>query len=365
MTKAELQALLDAQFKPLEEAVRKSRGTGGTETDRAPASKEFSISKYLRGVTKGIWTDAEFEKEQFELNKVMTVGTGTAGGFLATPEYDREVIELLRAGAAVRSLGPRIYPMSGNTMFFTRQSGAATAYWVAEGAEKTESNLTLGQNSLVLKEVAGLVRVTNDLLEDASPAVDALIKQDLVQVLTLAEDLAFIQGTGGAQPLGIYNDPAVPNTTLGGGNGAQPTYDDLMDAMYAIEAANAQYTGWLMHPRTKNTLRKLKDGNGQYIYEMGDMVKGIPDQLLGLPVAFSTQIPITLTFGASAATCSYLILGDWKQLAIGEKAGRGIVFDVSTERYFDLDQTAIRAVRRIDCMVRQPNAFYCVRGLLA
>ena len=364
MTKTELEALLAAHLNPLQEAVRKSRGTGGTE-ERETAKGEFSMAKYIRGITRGNWKDADFEKSQFDINKVMTGATGTAGGFLATPEYDSEIIALLRANTAVRSLGPRVYPMSGNTMFFNRQTGAATAYWVAEGATKTPSDLSVGQNSLVLKEVCGLVLVTNDLLEDASPAVDAMIRQDLVAQLSNSEDLAFIQGTGGPQPLGIYNDPAVPNTTLGGGNGAQPTYDDLMDAMYAIEAANAQYSGWLMHPRTKNTLRKLKDGNGQYIYEMGDMVKRIPDQLLGLPVAFSTQIPLTLTFGTSGAVCSYLILGDWRELAIGEKAGRGIVFDVSTERYFELDQTAIRAVRRVDCMVRQASAFYCVRGLIA
>ena len=363
LTMKDVQKMLDEAFEPLETAVRKSRGE--LPVDTVWDNKQFSIAKYIRGARDGNWREADYEKARFEeVNKQLTGSVGTSGGFLAIPEYNKELIELLHAQAVVRSMGVRPYPMSGNTLFFNRKTGSSTGYWVAEGAEKTTSELTFGQASLVLKEVAGLVLVTNDLLEDASPSVDAIIKQDLVSQLTLAEDLAFISGTGGTQPLGVYNDPLVPTATLGGGNGAVPTFDDLMDMMYAIEAANASYTGWLIHPRTKNTLRQLKDGNGQYIYTIGDLSKAEPDRLLGLPVFKSTQIPITLTFGTSAAACSYIILGDWREFAIGEKAGAGIVLDVSKERYFVLDQTAIRAVRRVDCLVRQPNAFYILRGVL-
>jgi len=363
LTMKDVQKMLDDAFEPLETAVRKSRGE--LPTDTIWDDKKFSIAKYIRGARDGNWREADYEKARFEeVNKQLSGATGVGGGFLAIPEYSAELIELLRAQAVVRSTGARSYPMNGNTLYFNRITGSSTGYWVAEGALKTSSHGSFGQASLVLKEVAGLVLVTNDLLEDASPSVDAIIKQDLVAQLSLAEDLAFIQGTGGAQPLGVYNDPLIPTVTLGGGNGAVPTFDDLMNAMYAIEAANASYTGWLIHPRTKNTLRQLKDGNGQYLYHLGDLSKAEPDRLLGLPVFKSTQIPITLTFGLSAATCSYIILGDWREFAIGEKAGAGIVLDVSKERYFELDQTAIRAVRRVDCMVRQPNAFYIIRGVL-
>lgn len=363
MTKEQLRALIAKRLRLVDvDAIRKS---GGQPTKGGGGEKhEFSISKYMRGGLFGNWRDAEFEKSEYErVQKQLGSAVGTAGGFLVTPEYSAELIELLRARAVVRNLGVRVYPMSGDTLTFNRMTGAAVAYWVAEGATKTESQPTVGQATLVLKEVAGLVRSSNSLIQDASPAVDAIIRQDLVDVLVLAEDLAFIQGTGGTQPLGIYNDPNVPNTTLGVGNGATPTFDDLYDAMYAIEAANAMYTGWLMHPRTKNTLRKIKDGMGNYIYRIGDRAQGDPDTLFGLPVGLTTQVPINLTRGTSV-DCSYVILGDWKEFCVGEKAGAAaIVIDVSTERYFELDQTAFRAVRRIDCMVRQPNAFYVVRGV--
>lgn len=367
MTKKELDAMLNSQFASLEQPVRKSRGElPRDDKDKPP----FSISKYLRGVTRGNWKDADGEKEwfekQFPIAKQLglNVGTGTAGGFLVTPEYNQEIIELLAAKAVIRTMGPRIYPLNGNTLFFRRQTGSAAAFWVGEGVGKTPSSQTFGQGALVLKEVAAVTPVTNDLLEDASPAVDALVKNDLTDVLSRAEDLAFIQGTGGLQPLGIRNTPGVPTITLGGGNGAIPSFDDLFDAMNAIESANGTYNAWLMHPRTKNTLRKLKDGNGNYIYNVGDLSKGELDSLLGMPVYKSTQIPTNLTFGTSAANCSYIILGDWREFAIGEKAGRGIVLDVDTSIYFLTDETAIRAVRRVDCLIRQVNCFRIILGVL-
>lgn len=327
-------------------------------------SRPFSIAKYLRGAMKGVWHEAELEKSAFATaNKALSEGTSTAGGFLVPDEFSNELIDLLRAKAVIRGLSPRVYQLKGDTLNIPRQTTAATAYWIEENAEKTESEQAFGNVKLVLKEVAALVKVSNNLLMDASPAVDTIIKQDLVTQLQLAEDLAFIQGTGGSQPLGIYNDSGVSTTTLGSGNGAAITFDDLMDAMYAIELANGSMSAWVMHPRTKNGLRQLKDGNGNYIYNIGDLTKGLPDSLLGMPVALSTQIPINLGFG-SGTNLSYVILGDFSEFGIGQKAGSAVQISASDQAgdSFKFDQTWFRAVLRVDCVIRTPGSFYIVKG---
>ncbi len=182
LTKKQVRALIQKSLRSVEDtALRKSAGDNG----RDKGKQEISISKYFRGAITGNWSEADYELEQFKsVNKALGSAIGTAGGFLVIPEFSRELIELLRAKSVIRGLGPRVYPMSGDTLVFNRQTGAATAYWVAEGVEKTESEETFGQASLVLKEVAGLVKVSNNLIEDASPAVDAILRQDLVEVLT-------------------------------------------------------------------------------------------------------------------------------------------------------------------------------------
>lgn len=345
----------------LRKVTRKSAGAvlGPDGKLVGSGDESFSLVKYMRGGLHGIWKEAEHELSMFrEINKTLGSNTATAAGFLIPPEISAELIELLRAKAVIRNMGVSIYNMKSDRLTFNRITGAATGYWVGEATTKTASDASVGQMELLLKEVAGVCKVKNNLLEDADPAVDSLIRNDLVKVLQLAEDLAFIAGTGGTQPIGIYNDPDVPSTDLS----ATPGFDDLLDALCEIESANGEPTGWLMHPRMKNVLRQLKDGNGRYIYTLGDVSKGEPDQLLGLPVHKSTQIPVT---GMPGTNETYIIAGNWSEFAIGQKA-TPIKMDVSTEAgdAFLNDETWFRATLRIDCGVRQPNQFYIVKGAI-
>ena len=243
--------------------VRKST----LDTDETKTKQPFSIAKYIRGGSGRGWgPDSEMERAEYlKVNKVLTEATSTAGGFLVAPEYSQQLIELLQAKSVVRQLGPQILPINSDTINIPRITDGSTAYWKAENTTITESQLTFGELKLVLKGLTALVRASNFLIADASPAIDAIIRNDMITKLGLAEDLAFLFGIGGDQPLGLYNDPDVASVILGTPNGATPTVDNLYDAMYAIDAANGSYTAWVMNPRTKNTLRKLKDANGQYI----------------------------------------------------------------------------------------------------
>lgn len=330
----------------------------------AKAMEHFSIAKYIRGVSRGDWTDAPLEHWHFK--KALSSQTIAAGGALVPMEYSKDFIDLLRAKAVVRNMGVSTYNLRGDTLMVAGQSAGVSVSWIAEGANKEtyKDEPTFMQKQMVLKEVIGLVQIQNNLLADSSPAADDIVKRDLVSALRNAEDLAFIQGLGGNQPMGIANDPLVTTTTLGGGNGAIPTYDDLMDAMYTIEAANGTYTGWVAHPRTKNTLRQLKDGSGRYLLELGNVAKGLNDQLLGMPVGWSTQVPVNLTAGTGTAL-SYLILANWPEFLIGQKEGIELVATDVGGTSFQYDQTWVRAVLRVDCMVRQPNEFIVIAGIKA
>ena len=106
------------------------------------------------------------------------------------------MIELLRARAVVRSAGPRIIPMPRGTMTLPGQNSAASASYGAEGAKIANSQP--GFNSIVAsyKKMVALVPVSNDMMRYADPAVDAIVRDDLVKVIALREDLAFLQGDG-------------------------------------------------------------------------------------------------------------------------------------------------------------------------
>jgi len=322
---------------------------------------ELSICRYLKGVSFGIWTNAEKEKEAFEeASKAMTELTGAGGGVLVPPKIERQLIPLLAAKSVIRGMGPRVLNLpQTNAVSIPRKTASTTAYWVGESSSITESQPTLGDIQLRLKTVAALCKLPNELLEDSQPSADALVKEDMTDVLARAEDLAIIQGSGGTEPLGLYNDPSVSSTSLT----AAITYDDLMDVMYAIEVANATYSGWLMHPRSKNTLRKVKNGIGDLVWQQGDVTKSNPDRLLGLPCFYTTQIPINLTVGAITSS-SYIMLGDFKELLIAQKrAGLTIAASSETSDAFAKNQTWFRALRRLDAGPRQPDAFHILKGV--
>ena len=341
---------------------RKSNGVGPSGDDEF--DQTFSIAKYLRGSMHGKWDNAEFEKAEFvKLTKALGEGQGSTGGFLVPEQYVTQIIPLLQAKAIVRNAGATVYPMSTDTLTLPRQTGAAGTSWGEENTALTEdTNPAYGKNQLVLKKLKALLYVSNELIEDASPSVDALITNDLVKSLSLAEDLAFFAGTGGTQPLGLTLNPDVAGTTLGAGAGAVPSLDDFLDAMHAIDVQNGTYTGWAMNPRSLTGLYKLKDSQGNAVY-WKDPQGRLPDMLYGFPIFRSTQISIAQTVGSNT-NCTYIILANWPEVAIGQKGELRLETTRVGGNSWANDQTSFRAVRRVDMIPRQPLEIYVVKGVL-
>lgn len=376
MKKSEFKEFLKAEIsealKPYKtQGIRKS--FGDVEGSGVKITKEnISIAKYIRGALFGNWEESDVEKQAYvSVNKVLREGLGTSGSFLIPAEITTDIIELLRAKSVIRALGATVYPIKGDTLQIPRVTGGATAYWIADSSvssDYTASEGSFGDVELVLREVAGVTKVKNTLLEDASPAVDKIVMDDLTKVLGLAEDLAYIQGTGGTQPLGIFRDPDVLTGTLGSGNGGSPNFDDLQNAGYAIENANGSYDSWILNPRAKNTLRQKKDGVGNYLYHIGgasrDLTQREPDNILGYKAGITTQVPNNLTVGSSS-DCSYIILGKMEDFAIAQKRGDLIKLEASNVAgdSFLRNQTYFRAIQRVDGAVRNANNFYVMKGV--
>lgn len=314
----------------------------------------FSFGRFFQAIATKDWSMASLER------KALGEGTGSAGGYLVPEQYLAEVKDRITAQAIVRRAGATVYPMSTDTLNVPKVSGGATAYWVGENAQITSSDETFDQLQLVAKLLAAMVKVSNQLLSDASPAAEAAIRRDIAKVIALAEDNAFIAGTGtGNQPTGIINTTGVNAVSLGA-NGATPTFDDIYDALYQVENNNGLASSWIMHPRTKNTLMKIKDINGQYIYNVAPSVKD-PDSLVGLPVYLTTQIPTNLTVGTSN-DCSYILVGQFDEAIIGERGGLEFSTDQSGTA-FEYYQTWIRAISRLDFGLRTPEVFCKLTGV--
>ena len=117
--------------------------------------KEFSFFKAFYAIRHNQWDDAGFEKEVFDAarKKAMSLGTGSAGGYIVPEIYMAEIIELLQAEAVVIRMGATVLSgLVGSPVYIPRQSAGATAYWVGENSDITASDLTLEQVSMTPKK---------------------------------------------------------------------------------------------------------------------------------------------------------------------------------------------------------------------
>jgi len=366
MLSAELKKTLEnavlTAIKPIKDtAIRKSAGLVVTkdEQDKRP----FSIAKYIKGAFLGNWQSAEKEKTQFiDINKALTISTNTGGGFLVPDQYAGGIIEKLENKTVIRQIAGQVYNMDkGDTIKKPIQTGGATAYWVGDNASITDSEQTLGEVEWKLRKVVAMTYLPYELLEDASEAADSFVNKDLVKRISLAEDLAALTGVGGAEPLGMYNNPNINKTAIS----ASPTYGHFSAAMYAIDARNGSYNYWIANPRTRETLRELKDGNGnnlmvnnaKLVAETNGNVSALVYYIYGIPVKWTNQVSITQGGGAA----SYVILGNFEEFSIAQK--KEIRLEVSREFKFDSDRLTIKAVRRVDFNVEQANEFQILTGI--
>ena len=327
--------------------------------------KNFKFAQAIHASWARDWRQAGFEKEVLVETKALNTEDDSAGGFLVQDVLLAELIPQLYANTAVRNLGATVYQM-GNTekLQIPRMASSTTAYWLDQSTQKTESEPGFEMVTLDLRECIGLVPVHERLVKFAMAPLETIVRQDLMKQLALAEDLAFFEGTGGTQPLGLRSQAGVTNnTTLVGTSGRAPIWTDFTQMMYQIEVNNGMYTGFAMHPRTRNQVRSLVDGNGRPLYFDGSIQNGIPGKpILGMDCEVSSQMSITLTQGESSDG-SYVILANWPSYAIGEAGA--IEIRVSEHEKFSYDQMLIRAVHYVDGVPKQPEEFYIVSGYTA
>lgn len=336
--------------------------------------------------------------ESHPVTKALVAGIGGSGGFIVPPEYVNEIIELLRPKAVVRSANPRTMPMPRGTMTLPAQTGAATASYIGESNTKpAPTQPTVGQIIASYKKLMALVPVSNDLMRFADPAADAFVRDDLVKVMALREDLAFLTGDGTQNtPRGFVsfaNEYAVQqggsagtflssanSTYAAGGNFITSTEvytlatvaSELGGLVNRLDTANVadERRCWFMHPRAYNYLFNVQNSLGLYVYR-DEMMEGT---LLTYPIKRTTQIPINLydTNGAQTS-CSFVMLVEMTDAMILDSmtlelfvSREGSYTDAGGNQVnlVQADQTLIRAIAEHDFQMRHPASVAVDQGVL-
>jgi HK97 family phage major capsid protein len=290
----------------------------------------------------------------------MEQSTNTKGGFLVDTAYSADFIDILRPRVVIRAMGARTVPMPDGNLTTRKKTAGTSASYIGERLPAPKTAATVDQITMAAKRLTAIVPITNQLIRRASMNVQMMIRDDLVEAVSIKEDQQFLRGTGSAtapaglrsltNALNIFAANAVVNLVN--------ITNDLMKLRLRVINANVPMTeaGYIMSPRVALFLEALRDGNGNKAFpEMAEGRLGI------YPFMTTTSVPDNL----GAGTESEVYFGDFAQFMIGDTeqimlAASDVAAydDAGTIRAaFSNDETVVRVIAEHDTQVRYDLAF--------
>ena len=289
------------------------------------------------------------------VQKVMTEGTDSAGGFLVPEEYRMEVQMLMLEKSVIRPNGATRFPMKTDTLNIPRVDdtshtasvfGGVIAYWTEEVGTKQASEPQWGNCKLTAHELSGVAVAGNNLLADNATALEAFIKRAFAEAWAYYEDDAFINGTGVGQPLGILNSGALISVTRQANTNVRwVDFTNMWGRMLTTSRDNAI---WLMNQELETQYLQMVSENAAPVATAGTTIivdpkmggtKSPPTKILGRPYFVTEKMAALGSAGdLGLFDLSYYIIGDRSKLAI----------DASTHVFFTTNKTAWRFTLRVD-----------------
>jgi HK97 family phage major capsid protein len=289
----------------------------------------------------------------------LVVGTNTAGGYtVATELLASSFIEMLRNSAITMQLGTVLSGLTGN-IAIPKQTGGATAYWVAESGAPTESQQTFGQLALSPKTVGAYTDISRKLLIQSSIDVEAFVRKDLATTVGIAIDAAAIKGGGTNEPTGILSTSGIGDVDLGT-NGGPPTWAAIVELETDVASANAA-VGKLAYLTNAKARGKLKttpkvSGMPEYLWD----TRSPEAPVNGYPCYVSNNVPDDLTDGTSS-NLSAMIFGNWADLLFGLWAGLDVLVDPYTGGA--AGTVRVRVMQSVDVGVRHAESFSAIQDM--
>ena len=269
------------------------------------------------------------------VQNVLTEGIDTDGGYLVPEEYDSRLIEGLEEENIFRRLGTTI-TTSGERKINIAGSKPAAA-WIDEGEALTFGDAKFDQINLDAHKLHVAVKVTEELLYDNAFGLENYLLRQFSRALANAEEDAFLNGDGTGKPLGIFAEVGGGEIGVTAASATEITADEIINLVYALKRPYRKKAKFIMNDATIAALRKLKDENGQYLWQPS-LQAGEPDRLFGYEVMTSAYVP---TIAASKPVIAF---GDFSYYNIGDRgvrsfaelkelfAGNGMVGFVAKER---------------------------------
>ncbi len=339
---AKLTSELRSRFS-LVRAIAMQSGLGGHDFG-FEREVQGELAKRAGKAPEGVLAPMELFLEKRVLTTTLPAG-GPGGNLVATELHGEMYFDRLRAAMKVQALGATVLSGLVGNVDIPGLKTSATAGWVAENAALTASDQEYRKVSMTPKHAGAITELSRNMLQQTTPDIEMLVRNDFALLLADAVDKAAISGTGaGAQPRGILNTAGIGDVPMGT-NGLAMTVDTPADVMGKVAVADAPATsrGFLTNNKVMVAAMKLKDSQGRPF--------GLPQVFQNERAEYSSNVPSNLTKG-SGTNLSALIYGNWADLLIGYWSAFDLLVNPFEATAYPKGNVSVRAM--LTCDVAAP-----------
>jgi HK97 family phage major capsid protein len=337
----EKQAILDAELN----APTANPLTGKPKLPNMEEKTGRASDEYKKAFWNAMRTRAG-EGLDTTIRNALQIGTDTEGGYLVPDEFERTLLEALEEENIFRKLAHVITTSTGDRKIPVVAS-KGTASWVDEEGAIPDSDDSFAQVSIGAYKLGTLIKVSEELLNDSVFNLESYISKEFARRIGNKEEEAFFSGDGTGKPTGILAATGGAQLGVTTAGATAITLDEILDLFYSLKAPYRNKSVFIMNDATVKAIRKLKDGQGQYLWQPS-LQAGTPDTILNRPIYTSAYVP------AIASAAKTIVFGDLSYYWVADRQGR--VFKRLNELYAVTGQVGFVATQRVDGKLILPEA---------
>lgn len=318
-----------------------------TAKPEASVKKDEKTGRAADAYVKAFWTQVRAKDGvTYEVRNVLSEGVDSEGGYLVPDEFENTLVSGLEEEGSIRSLA-HVFTTSNGVHKIPVVQTKGTANWIDENGSYGDSDDVFGQEQIDAHKVGTVIKVSEELLNDSAFDLEKYFQEEFARRIGAKEEEAFIVGDGSKKPTGILHTSGGAEVGVTAASDKAITADEVIDLFYSVKAPYRKNAVWVLNDSTVRAIRKLKDSNGQYLWQPA-LHEGDHETLLGKKILTSPYMP---EIGAGQKV---VMFGDLSFYWIGDR--QGITFKRLNERYADMGQVGFLASKRVDGKLVLPEA---------
>jgi len=261
--------------------------------------------------------------------------TTSAPEIVGTQHRPQDYIGALRNRLLARRLGVRVLTGLQGDVSVPKYGSSLSLGWVAEGGAVPEGTMGFDSVTLSPKHTGGKTEMSRQLIQQSSPGIEQLVRDDLTALVAQEIDKAILVGGGTNEPTGIISTAGIQTADM------PTTWADVLALSELLQLENLEGTTFLSNPSVRTALastEKVSGSGSGFLAENGMMDSK--------PYMVTNQMP-----------ADSLLFGDFSQVMLGIWSEIDILVNPYAEPAYSRGGVQVRAMATCDVALRHPQGF--------